>query len=139
MELILDANILVAGFLRSATTRELLLDDRLSLWTPEHSLTETERVLTAGRFRKRLGGLATPEIRFLLNQLTTHVRIAPAATYHGRLPEAQRLAPHVEDAPYLALALHLRLPVWSNDADLKTCQQVVEVYTTEEVLKQLTS
>jgi len=29
MELIVDANVLVAAFLRSATTRELLLDQRL--------------------------------------------------------------------------------------------------------------
>ena len=55
MELVLDANILVAAFLRSATTRELLLDERLALWTPEHSITETERVLVSPRFRKRLG------------------------------------------------------------------------------------
>ena len=40
MELVLDANILIAGFLRAATTRELLVDDRLTLWAPEYSLTE---------------------------------------------------------------------------------------------------
>lgn len=40
MELVVDANVLVAGFLRSATTRELLLDERLGLWVPEHGLTE---------------------------------------------------------------------------------------------------
>ena len=37
MELVVDANVLIAGFIRRATTRELLLDGRLSLWTPEYS------------------------------------------------------------------------------------------------------
>ena len=67
MELVVDANVLVAGFLRSATTRELLLDERLGLRAPEYSLTETDRVLTAPRLRRRLGGLTQAEIRSLLH------------------------------------------------------------------------
>ena len=47
MELVVDANVLVAGFLRSGTTRELLLDERLVLWSPEWSVIEAEQVLTA--------------------------------------------------------------------------------------------
>ena len=42
MELVVDTNILVAGFLRSALTRELLLDERLILWAPEYLLTEED-------------------------------------------------------------------------------------------------
>ena len=49
MEFILDANILVAGFLRAATTREFLVDNRLTLWAPAYSLTEAERVLTSAQ------------------------------------------------------------------------------------------
>ena len=41
-----------------------------------------------------------------------------------------------EDAPFVALALHLRLPLWSNDAPLRA-QRVVHVYTTEDVLSLL--
>ena len=133
MELVVDANILVAAFLRSATTRELLLDERLTLWTPEHSITETERVLTAPRFRKRLGKILTTDVRHLLSEFTARIRVAPITEYRSSLPEAELLAPHAEDAPYLALAMQLRLPIWSNDAGLKD-QQRVRVYTTEELL-----
>ena len=104
----MDANVLVAGFLRSATTRELLLDERLGLRAPEYSLTETERVLTAPRLRRRVGGLTQAEVRSLLAQLTARIRILPASAYHHHLSKAHQLAPHPEDAPYLALALHLR-------------------------------
>ncbi len=133
MELVLDANILVAAFLRSATTRELLLDERLALWTPEHSITETERVLTAPRLRKRLGNLSAVEVRNLLSQLTAKIHVVPITEYYSFLPAAEQLAPHTEDAPYLALAMRLRLPIWSNDAGLKE-QQNIRVYTTEELL-----
>jgi len=137
MEFVVDANVLVAGFLRSATTRELLLDERLSLWTAEYSLTETERVLTSPRLRRRLGGMSQAEVRSLLTQLSAHIRILPASAYQRHLSRAHQLAPHPEDAPYLALALHLNLPIWSNDSALKN-QKVVPVHSTEELLTLLT-
>ena len=52
MELVVDTNVVVAGFLRSAVTRELLLDERLTLWAPEYLLTEAERVLLTPRLRR---------------------------------------------------------------------------------------
>lgn len=70
MELVVDANIIVAGFLRSAKTRQLLFHERLRLLAPEYTLTEAERVLTSQRLRKRLGGLSPAQVRFLLSQLT---------------------------------------------------------------------
>ena len=58
MELVLDANILVAAFLRFATTRELLLDERLTFYAPEYSVAETEKVLVSPRLRQRFGQLS---------------------------------------------------------------------------------
>lgn len=133
MELVVDANALVAGFLRAATTRELLLDERLTLWTPEHSLMEAERVLTSARFRRKLGNLPATDVRALLAQLTANIRVLPASKYQHSLAAARRLAPHPQDAPYLALAIQLNLPIWSNDAALKN-QTAAPVYTTQDLL-----
>jgi len=138
MELVIDANVLVAAFLRSAVTRELLLDDRLTLWTPKYGLSEVEKVLTSRRLRPRLGDLSPAEVRVILSQLTAKIRILPASTYQHKLREAMKWAPHSEDAPYLALALHLHLPLWSNDSELKH-QQGISVYTTQELVALLRS
>ena len=136
MELVVDTNVLVAGFLRSALTRELLLDERLALWAPEYLLTEAERVLLTPRLRRRLGSLSPQDIRVLLTQLTARMRILPTSTFRLKLPEAKALVADPEDAPFVALALHLRLPLWSNDAPLRA-QRVVCVYTTDDVLSLL--
>ncbi len=133
MELVPDANILVAGFLKTATTRELLLDERLRFWAPKYVLTETEKVLTAPRLKRKLGGLSQTDVRVLLRFLTSRIQMLPLASYRRELPRAEKIAPHPEDAPYLALALHLDLPLWSNDAALKD-QPLVRVYTTPELL-----
>lgn len=138
MELVLDANVLVAGFLRSARTRELLLDERLRLRVPEYGLTETERVLRSPRIRKRLGDLSSPEINRLLDRLTVRIEVSPQSTYEPALAQAETLAPHPEDAPYLALALTLQIPLWSNDLELKK-QTAVTVFTTEELLRVLSA
>ena len=136
MELVVDTNVLVAGFLRAATTRELLLDARLILRAPEYLPTEAERVLLAPRLRRRLGSLSPHEVRAVLSQLTSRIHIAPTSTFRLKLPDAKALVADVEDAPFIALALHLQLPLWSNDAPLRT-QRVVRIYTTEDVLGML--
>lgn len=136
MELVVDTNVLVAGFLRSATTRELLLDERLVLWAPEYLLTEAERVLLTPRLRRRLGALSPQDVRMLLTQLTARIRILPTGTFRLKLPDAKALVADPEDASFIALALHLHLPLWSNDAPLRA-QRVVRVYTTEDVLSLL--
>ena len=136
MELVVDANILVAGFLRSALTRELLLDERLNLYAPEYSLEETEAVLTRPRFRKKLGDLSPADIRFILTSLTARIRVLPSKDYASKIDRATLIAPDPGDIPYLATALFLRIPLWSNDAILKN-QRIVPVYATEELLELL--
>jgi len=136
MELVVDANVIIAGFLKSATTRSLLLDDRLILSAPEHTLTESEKVLRSARLRKKLKGLSQVEVTSLLDQLTARIRMVPEISYRHHLKEAHQLAPHPEDAPYLALALHLGVPLWSNDADLARQPDVV-VHPTMKLLELL--
>ena len=113
MRLVVDANVLIAAFLRSATTRELLLDARLSLCAPAHSLSETEHVLLSPRLRRKIGGLSRDDIWLGLREISRRLAIMPVDSFEHRLKEALLLAPHPEDAPYLALALHLGSPLWS--------------------------
>jgi len=42
----------------------------------------------------------------------------------------------VDDAPFLALAMLLNCPIWSNDVHFKR-QQIVKVFNTKEVLSLL--
>ncbi len=133
MELIVDANILLASFLKEAVTREILLDERLTLLAPEHLLSETSRHLKdSASLRKRIC-LSNQKLQELFSVLTQRIRTLPAKSYQFYWKEAVTLAPHEEDAPYLALALSLNLPIWSNDRGLKI-QKRIRVYSTPELL-----
>ncbi len=131
--MVVDANILLAGFGRGAITRELLLDPRLDLFAPEHLLIETERHLATNTALQKRIGLSKPQIRLIFEQLTHSIRTVEAAQYSVSMPEALRLAAHSEDAPYLALALWKKTPLWSNDKGMKL-QGKVPVFTTAQLI-----
>ncbi|MBI3617504.1 MAG: PIN domain-containing protein [Candidatus Omnitrophica bacterium] len=133
MQLVVDANILLAAFLKKALTRELLLDSRLDLAAPEHLLSETLRHLrTSSSIRKRIG-LSSQKIEALFLLLTQRIRVFPETSYQPAMAKTLALAPHRQDAPYLAVALILKAAVWSNDKGMKK-QTTATVYSTSELL-----
>lgn len=137
MELIIDANVLVAAFLKAATTRSLLFNPRLRLFSPDHLLIETRDVLR-GRLARRLGQITETEFDDLFAQLTDGITVLSQDEYKPSLGNALEIAPHEEDAPYLACALHRGIPLWSNDSGIRG-QTVVKVFTTDDLLKELAS
>ena len=136
MELIVDANVLLASFLRGAITRELLLDSRLTLFAPEYLMTEVSRhVKRNTSFRKRVS-ISDEELQGIFETLTQRIQTFPKRVYLRRMGEAIALADHWEDSHYLALALQLKVPVWSNDKGFKS-QDKVPVYSTSELVREL--
>ena len=133
MRLVVAANILLAAFLKNAVTREFLLDTRLNLAAPEHLLSETIRHLQKDTSIKKRIGLSSAEIKALFLLLTQQIQVFPETTYLPFMKQALTIAPHREDAPYLALGLMLKAPIWSNDKGLKE-QSSVTVYSTQELL-----
>lgn len=134
MELVVDTNILVAGALRARVTRELILNDRFTLWGPEHLMVESKRNLGNLLLLPRLSDLSKTEVMEAFDEMTSRIRLVPTSSFRATIAEALRLAPHPEDASFLALAMHLCLPLWSNDAGFKK-QNAVTVYATHELLK----
>lgn len=133
MQLVVDANILIAAFLKSAATRRLLTDDRIQLFAPKYFSLEIERKITSNTPLRRRTNLNKDETKELLEFLFKHITILPEEEYAPLVEKAEEISP-IDDAPYIALALALKIPLWSNDAVLKK-QNAVIVYTTSELIK----
>lgn len=133
MELIVDANVLLSSLLKEAITRELLLDSRLKLFAPEHLILETSRHLKENSDLRKRMKLKDQELEELFSLLTGRIETFPKEIYQPFYQKALTLAPHFEDAPYLALALFLKLPVWSNDKGLRD-QEEVRIIPTQELI-----
>jgi predicted nucleic acid-binding protein len=91
--------------------------------------------------REYLPGLARerklPEDVLLMTLVSLPVTIVEAKEYRGRIAEARtRIAERdPDDVELLALALHLDVPVWSNDDDFEAGG--TDWYTTAELLARL--
>jgi len=73
---------------------------------------------------------------YSLKLILEFVQVIPAELYSQRLSEAYDLMKKIDekDTPFLALAMQLSCPIWSNDNHFKE-QQVIEVYTTSEIVE----
>ncbi|HAH19693.1 MAG: hypothetical protein A2Y00_01775 [Omnitrophica WOR_2 bacterium GWF2_43_52] len=133
MRLIIDANILLAAFLKSAVTRELLFDDEIELFAPEYFAAEITRTIKKSKFLRLSAGLTKEEIEELLAYLFGPIKIMPKEKYIRFMEKAKQHMPE-DDTPYLALAFSINVPIWSNDSAFKK-QSLAAVYTTQELVK----
>ena len=136
MELVVDANILIAAFLKAALTRTLLLDERLVLFAPAHLISEARKVIRQNPRLIQRTGLSLKEREEVFALITRRIKEVKKREYRPFLQQALGLAAHKEDAPYLAVALRFKIPIWSNDTGFNQ-QNVIRVYSTQELAQVL--
>ena len=133
LELILDANVLFSALLANSTTRKLLFNPQLKLYAPEYLISELEEHLGSDSELIEKLNQTEEETGIVVHELLHNVETIPSGEYRYSIEKAMKISPDEYDAPYLALALHLKLPVWSNDKRLKD-QKIVRIYNTKEIL-----
>lgn len=135
MILVVDASVLFSALIKrsySLDLIEVLFSKGDGLYSPQYLLEEV------GKRRDRLlkfSKLAPLELDFVIQFLLEKIKIVPESEYETFISEAKILAPHIKDAPYFALALHLSCPILSDEKAFKR-QSKVKVYNTSELLKE---
>ena len=124
MELIVDANILFAMFIRDGVTTDLAFEKSFQLIAPEFIIDEFIKYKKEISFKSK----RSPE-NFI--QLIT---IIPSEEYCDFIDESLEISPDENDAMYFALALRRNSPIWSNDKKLKE-QDKVKIYSTKEIME----
>jgi|SRR3989338_938524 len=134
MKFVVDTNVLFTFFWKNSFTKGLLVDQDLEFFAPEFALEEINKY-SDEILRKT--GISLEKFKELRTDLAIFVEFIPLEEYKQFLPEALSLIPlYPNDADFLALALKLTLPIWSNDPHLKR-QSKAKVYSTSELLKEL--
>lgn len=135
MDLVIDANILFAAFIKNSITREILLyktPNPIKLYAPPFILEETSRYKS---FLSDKTNIPEHEILGLVLELLYAANIA--IIENKNLAEvkvaAEKIAPDKKDAPYFAVALYKNCEIWSNDKQLKKQNKII-VITTKELL-----
>lgn len=132
MDLALDANVLFSALIRQDTTFSLILHDDLHLYAPEFLLIELAKHKSV---IVQKTGKAEEEFERVLSVLRRYIQFVSMDEFTSWLSEAERISPDPKDAAYLALALRMRIPVWSNDKDLRTKQDNIKVLSTNDLVR----
>ena len=135
--LVIEANIIFASLIKQLDNFKLVFllpEIGITLYSPQFVYEEINK-----REEKLLkySKLSSSEFRFLINKLFKNVRVVPEIEYKSFLSEAKSIfSSHPKDAPYFALSLKLKTPLWSNEK-LHKRQSKVKVMSTDETIKLL--
>lgn len=136
LELVIDANILFSALLAKSVTRNLIFNSLIKLYSPEYLLSELNEHLQNDEELKEKLKQTKEETELVVHALLHNIEIIPILEYAPLINKALEISPDEYDAPYFALALYLKLPLWSNEKRLKK-QDSIQVFNTQEVLKLL--
>jgi predicted nucleic acid-binding protein len=132
VKLAADANALLSAVLGGRARLVLDHPDIDEVVTTEATFAEVrEYSLLLGRKKK-----IAPDM-LLLAVAALPVSIISPEVYEDAMAEARRLIEwrDPDDIEILALTLHMKIPLWSNDNDFERCG--IERFTTAEILRRL--
>jgi predicted nucleic acid-binding protein len=132
VKLAADANVLLSAILGGRAELVLHHPAIQEILTTDHTFAEVEEY--APVLAKKRG---IPLDIVILAVAALNITIVDSSTYKRKLPEAFRQIGDrdPDDTELLALALQLKIPIWSNDQDFKSAK--VELFSTEEALRHL--
>jgi predicted nucleic acid-binding protein len=132
VNLVADANVLLSAIIGGRARLALVHAQIGEVFTTEHTFAEVEEYALVLARKRRL-----PSDVVLLAIAALPLTIVTRAAYAKRMTEASKRigSRDPDDVDLLALALHLRVPIWSNDRDFEKLN--VDVFTTERLLRHL--
>ena len=130
-KIILDTNIIISALIKSGITREIILKDSFEFLTPAYTLTEIYK------YKKLICGkskISFKEFDELINKLFKYIQVLNHPSYFSYLKKASRLIDDIKDIPFIAGALALNCPIWSDDKHFQK-QKEIKVFTTKEIIE----
>jgi len=126
-----DANVILSAVAGKAALRVFLKED-IEIITTQFNINEVKEYLSV---MARKYDLAEEILESQLKLLP--LKIYSQDHYKSSLPKASKImfGRDMDDIELLALAMKLKVPVWSNDRDFTASK--VQVYTTAKLLKEL--
>jgi len=134
MELVLDANVLIAALVKDGLTRKLLFEPDVIYFAPEFIIDEVFKHIDEVSNKV---GVKPETIGELLNKIFSraNINVIPFEELKNFVKDAKNIVPDVGDLLYFACALKMKCPVWSNDKRLKN-QDRIQIYSTKELIVQ---
>ena len=134
MELVVDANRIIAALIKDSQSRSIIVSRRFRLHTIEFGVKEVEKYKN---LIKKKACINEQQFSFLMNRLLSKIRVYSEKEISEKSAmQALELMEKIDidDVPFIALSLELNKPIWSDDKHFKQ-QKKIRVYTTKELAK----
>jgi len=135
IRVVVDTNVLISALLKNNSfTAKLSRSEFFEIYFPEDGLREIE-YYKKYIISKREKALQKQSFEYVLKFILEPIHIIPSELYSQKIKDAYEEMRGIDekDTPFLALALQLNCPIWSDDKHFKQ-QSIAKVYTTKEIL-----
>lgn len=135
MEIVLDTNILISSLLRDGLTRDMIILSPFKMHTIELSKIEIENHKKELLLKSKLDEISFDYLRNFIFKKVTFASMEDIIPFRDRATEIMNEI-DIDDSLFLALAMSLNCPIWSNDAHFKR-QSYVKAFTTRELINSI--
>lgn len=135
MEIVVDTNILISALLRDGLTRKIILLSPFDMYTLAFA---QEEILKHKAELLHKSNLTDEQFAYLIQLIFARMSLVPLQDIEPFQDRAMCIMKDIDivDSPFLALAMLLDAPIWSNDNHFKR-QDAARVLTTKEILRLL--
>lgn len=127
MKLIVDTSIVFSLFKSDSFTRQFISKHNFELFAPKELISELSKYCDLICFKSKIS-----KDKFLSDIRKLSDLIEFKTPSNSFILKADKLISHKTDIPFLALAMEIGIPIWSNDSHFKE-QDEIKVFTTEEL------
>jgi len=133
MHILIDSNILISALIKKGFTRDILTNFNANFLFPEQGLEEIyfykSEIIRKSKINEK-------EFYVLLLRLLKYVRLIPIGIFINFKDEANKIMGKIDkdDVLFIAAALALNCPIWSDDKHFRR-QKRVEIFTTKNMYK----
>lgn len=137
-KLVVDANVVISSLINKGIVSSIFslntILNKFKFIAPEFLLEEVKKHKSKALELTKLSEQEFKEsYEFLINEIV----FIPSEQFLELLPKAKQLAPHDKDAPYVALSLALKSPIFSGDKGL--LKSKADVISPRELFDKLSS
>lgn len=134
MNLVIDSNILLVGFIKDSTVRKIIVESGWEFHYPEMSFHEVRKYKDMVLEKS---GMNEEEYTKLLNHLLKHITLVPEEQIKPKIEEAGKILGKIDpdDVIFLATAFSIEnSKIWSDDPHLEK-QNEIRVFKTKHIVK----
>jgi len=130
MKLVIDTNIIISALIKNGISRRIIVSPLIDFVTFEYTLQEISKY---EKLICKKAKLNHDEFKLLLNLIFENIIIIPKKEYKAFLNPAKKFTEDINDVPFIALCLALKMDgILSDDYHFKTQKDVI-IYRTKEL------